>query len=188
MVQSPSWEANWFAIPCILWNPNVHYRTHNIHYFDPSQGYYCINCAFCPPYLQGDSKGNVNILGSVRMSYCENIISYKHMINFKWLPTYLLTYFMVQSPPWGANWFAIPCILWNPNIHYRTHNIHYFDPSQGYYCINCAFCPPYLQGDSKGNVNILGSVRMSYCENIISYKHMINFKWLPRWGCLDLET
>jgi len=32
MVQSPSWEANWFAasqeIPHILRNPKVHYRTH----------------------------------------------------------------------------------------------------------------------------------------------------------------
>ena len=32
MVQSPSWEANWFAasqeIPCISRNPKVHNRTH----------------------------------------------------------------------------------------------------------------------------------------------------------------
>ena len=38
---------------------------------------------------------------------------------------YLLTYSMVQSPSWEANWFAasqeIPRILWNPKVHHRTH-------------------------------------------------------------------
>ena len=37
--------------------------------------------------------------------------------------TQLLTYSMVQSPSWEANWFAasqeIPRILWNPKVHYR---------------------------------------------------------------------
>ena len=38
---------------------------------------------------------------------------------------YLLTYSMVQSSSWEANWFAasqeIPRISRNPNVHYRTH-------------------------------------------------------------------
>ena len=39
--------------------------------------------------------------------------------------TYLLTYSMVQSLSWEANWFAasqeIPRISRNPKVHYRTH-------------------------------------------------------------------
>ena len=39
--------------------------------------------------------------------------------------TYLLTYSMLQSPSWEADWFAasqeIPRILWNPKVHHRTH-------------------------------------------------------------------
>ena len=38
---------------------------------------------------------------------------------------FLLTYSMVQSPSWEANWFAasqdIPCISRNLKVHYRTH-------------------------------------------------------------------
>ena len=38
---------------------------------------------------------------------------------------YLLTYSMVQSPSWEANWFAasqeIPRISRNPKVYYRTH-------------------------------------------------------------------
>jgi len=41
------------------------------------------------------------------------------------LLTYLLTYSMVQSPSWEANWFAasqeIPRISQNPKVHYHTH-------------------------------------------------------------------
>ena len=37
----------------------------------------------------------------------------------------ILTYLMVQSPSWEANWFAasqeIPRISQNPKVHYRTH-------------------------------------------------------------------
>ena len=41
------------------------------------------------------------------------------------ISSYLLTYSMVQSPSWEANWFVasqeIPPILWNSRVHYRTH-------------------------------------------------------------------
>ena len=42
-----------------------------------------------------------------------------------WFCVRLLTYIMVQSPSWEANWFAaseeIPRISRNPKVHYRTH-------------------------------------------------------------------
>ena len=38
-----------------------------------------------------------------------------------------LTYSMVQSPSWEANWFAasqeIPRILWNLKVHYLIHKL-----------------------------------------------------------------
>jgi len=41
------------------------------------------------------------------------------------LKVHILTYSMVQSPSWEANWFAasqeIPRISWNPKAHHRNH-------------------------------------------------------------------
>ena len=45
-----------------------------------------------------------------------------------WKPTtgvLHITYSMEQHSSWEANWFSgsqeIPCILWNPKVHHRTH-------------------------------------------------------------------
>jgi len=48
----------------------------------------------------------------------------------------ILTYSMVQSPSWEANWFAasqeIPRISRNPKVHHRTHK----RPPPGMHMVN----------------------------------------------------
>ena len=55
---------------------------------------------------------------------CCRLLCYDPWIAFSIL-TYLLTYSMVKSTSWEANWFAasqeIPRISGNPKVHYRTH-------------------------------------------------------------------
>ena len=51
-------------------------------------------------------------------SLTQRLASFNTVCNF----TYLLTYSMVQSPSWEANWFAASQeISRSPKVHYRTH-------------------------------------------------------------------
>jgi hypothetical protein len=65
-------------------------------------------------------------------------------------------------------------------------NAEYFYPSQGYYFINSAFC----QGDSRGNVNILGVVKISHRDkkvhmNTITQPTYYTFTFTITLLCLD---
>ena len=110
--------------------------------------------ACCKPFwlhLQGDCKLwlinlllfriiNCNVVTAEVFFFCEiyystSLLKYMRIFWF-WLRLeknyrnciitgQLLTYSMVQSPSWEANWFAasqeIPRISRNPKVHYRTH-------------------------------------------------------------------
>ena len=53
------------------------------------------------------------------------LIFWRTALRWRRFTLYILTYSIVQSPSWEANWFAasqeIPRILRNPKVHYCTH-------------------------------------------------------------------
>ena len=139
MVQSPSWEANWFAssqeIPRISWNSKVHYRSHKLPPTVPVLGQpnplhiptshlLEIHPNIIHPSTHGlpsslfPSGFPTKTLYAPLSSPIRATCSEKILI-------YLLTYTMVQSPSWETDWFAasqgILCISRNPKVHYRTH-------------------------------------------------------------------
>ena len=71
---------------------------------------------------QGNIGQNAGKNYSLRQLTSFEKVAYLHYNIFE---RHLLTYSMVQSPSWEANWFApsqeIPRILWNPKVHYCTH-------------------------------------------------------------------
>jgi hypothetical protein len=38
----------------------------------------------------------------------------------------------------------------------------------------------YIQGDSRGKINTLGSDNMDHCKKKKLYEHVSNSEWLPR--------
>ena len=88
---------------CLKWNIYIYIILHSVN-----------KCDF------------LKFVNSVRGRHCSYSPSEpKGKHTHSYLLIYLLTYSMVQSPSWEANWFAasqeIPRISRNPKVHYHTH-------------------------------------------------------------------
>ena len=90
---------------------------------------------------------------------------YRHLFYF--VQYIILTYSMVQSPSWEANWFAasqeIPRISRNPNVHYRTHK----------------HPPPVFILGQPNPVHILTSHLLEIHPNIIHLSTPRSPQWSP---------
>ena len=103
---------------------------------------------------------------------------------------YLLTYSMVQSPSWEANWFAasqeIPRILWNPKVHYHIYKcppsvplISQLDsvhtPTSNFLKIHLNIMLPSTPGSPKLPL----SFRFSH-QNAVYASVLSNTRYMPR--------
>ena len=81
----------------------------------------------CPPWGCPEYYVNQNDEWKLPQTVQMLWVSYKWNLRLIICLYLLLTYSMVQSPSWEANWFAasqeIPRILWNPKVHYRIHKL-----------------------------------------------------------------
>jgi len=110
MVQSPSWEANWFAasqeIPRISRNPKVHYRTHK-----------------CPPTVSILGQPNpVHIHTSYLLEIHPNIIHPSTSRSPQWSPSLRLPHQDPIHPPLLTHSRNMPSPSHSSRF-YHPHNI-----------------------------------------------------------------
>ena len=109
---------------------------------------------------------------------------------FSSLLTYLLTYSMLRSPSWQADWFAasqeIPRILWNPKVHYRIYNsslsvpiLSHLDPAHTstshFLKIHLNIILPSTPGSSKRSL----SLRFPH-QNPVYVSPLTHARYMPR--------
>ena len=150
-----SQDKTMFPTPTVGWSPNSSASLMNWSmYWDLLEiyhlllvGYYRNHTSFPhtfilhtilkPNYIHFSNKLTLSIcinnkctVPRIQVTCLNNDRQLKHIMlllntHLDYLITHLLTYSMVQSPSWEANWFAasqeIPLISRNPKVHYHTH-------------------------------------------------------------------
>ena len=126
-----------------LWSSHFRRDTGNSEWVEGQASLHTTGCltGYVCPATVGCKTGGMNwVCAEIQLClYSPLQESMIRAVQMSWVPVkHLLTYSMVQSPSWEANWFAasqeIPRISRNPKVHYRTlKHSHWASPIQSIY-------------------------------------------------------